>query len=140
MDSNHKMWRQHLSTATEHVLDSGTFLRGNLANIFKYKNFKSITWMAILIAVVLFFYVWQHMQVVRLGYEVQQLKQQHQHLLNKFYYWKYEMYKVKSLSEIEQIARQKLKMKTPSSNHVIIMKNPSSLGQWFDSWFFNKRI
>lgn len=125
---------QFFSTAGQ-AIDAGLFWRGNLAKAVKHRNFKGTFWGVLALSLFLFFYVWQHMQVVKLSYEVQGLKQEKQQLTNEYYYLKYKMYDVNSLSRVEKTAREQLGMVTPRTDQIVILDDGSSFTpKWFSFW------
>ena len=125
---------QFFDTAGE-ALDAGLFWRGNLAKALKRRDFKGTLGSVMILSLFLFFYVWQHMQVVKLSYEVQALRTEKQELTNQYYYLKYKMYEVNSLTRVETIARDQLGMVTPRTDQVVIMDDrPFFYPRWFTFW------
>lgn len=117
------------------ALDAGLFWRGNLAKAVRRRDFKGTLWGVLLLSLFLFFYVWQHMQVVKLGYEVQGLKSEKQRLTNEYYYLKYRMHEVNSLPRVERIAREQLGMVTPRTDQIVILDEGYSFTpKWFSYW------
>lgn len=117
------------------VIRNGVFWRGNLANAVQRRDFKGTAWGLVVLSVFLLFYVWQHTQVVKLGYEVESLRKERQDLVNEYYFLKYRINDVKSLSRVERIAREELGMVTPRTDQVVLMDEsetaPSRLvGAW----------
>jgi cell division protein FtsL len=128
------MREQFISTAGE-ALDAGFFWRGNLAKAVKRRDFKGTFGGVLFLSLFLFFYVWQHMQVVKLSYDVQSLKTQKQQLTNEYYYLKYKMHEVNSLSRVEKVAREQLGMVTPKSDQIVILDDgPQPYPRWFSFW------
>ncbi len=123
-----------LGTAGE-VLDAGMFWRGNLAGALKRRDYKGTFWGILFLSLILFLYVWQHMQVVKLAYEVQGLRAQKQALTNQYYYLKYRMYDVDSLTKVENIARNQLGMVTPRTDQVVILSDDSPLVPHWLAWW-----
>lgn len=117
------------------ILDAGMFWRGNLAKAVKRRDFRGTAWGIGGLSLVLFLYVWLHMQVVKLSYEVQGLKQQKQELTNEYYYLKYRMNDVNSLSRTEQVARGRLGMVTPRSDQIVILEDGADEAPvWLAFW------
>lgn len=119
------------------VLQAGMFWRGSLAKAVKRRDVRGTTWGVLAVSAVLFFYVWQHMQVVKIGYEVEALRKERQDLTNQYYYLKYRLNEVKGLSRVEEIARGQLGMVTPKSEQVVMLNEndlmPSRfVGAWFN--------
>lgn len=116
------------------ALSVGEFLRGNVQAV-QRRDFKGALWGVSVLALLLFFYVWQHMEVVKIGYEVQALRTERQKLTNQFYYLKYRMYEVESLPRIEKTAREQLGMVTPASNQIVILRDSAwSAPKWLSYW------
>lgn len=130
--------KQRVVRTTEAVgelIQNGLFWRGNLARAVKRRDFKGTAWSVLVIGSVLFFLVWQHMQVVRLGYEVEDLRQTRQDLINEYYYLKYRLNDVKSLSRVERLAREQLGMETPRAGQVVILDDSDAgAGRWVTDW------
>jgi cell division protein FtsL len=117
------------------ILDADLFWRGHLAKAVKRRDFKGTLWGVLALSLLLFFYVWQHMQVVKLSYEVQGLKLEKQQLTNKYYYLRYKMYDVNSLSRVEKVARLQLGMVTPRPEQIVILNDETSYyPKWFSLW------
>jgi cell division protein FtsL len=116
------------------ALRGNLFLRGDLAKAVRKRDFHGTAWALGLLCLVLSAYVWAHMTVVHLGYQVQELKAEKKKLVNEYYYLQYRMYDVRNLSRVEQIARTKQGMKTPSMDQVVILEEPSrSMPRWMAS-------
>ena len=125
---------QFFETANQ-AFDAGLFWRGNLAKAVRKRDFKGTIAGVLILSLFLFFYVWQHMQVVKLSYEVQSLKVQKQQMTNQYYYLRYKMYDVNGLSRVEKIAREQLGMETPRTDQVVILNDDFSLyPKWFSFW------
>jgi cell division protein FtsL len=125
---------QVVSTAND-VVDAGLFWRGNLAKAVRRRDFKGTIWGVAALAFFLFIYVWQHMQVVKLGYEVEALKVQKEELSNQYYYLQYKIHDVDSLARVETIAQSQLGMTTPRSDQVVILRDKdSSVPAWLLAW------
>ncbi|HUO56696.1 MAG TPA: cell division protein FtsL [bacterium] len=117
------------------VIDAGMFWRGTLTKAVQKRDLQGTLWGVLALSALLFFYVWQHMQVVKLGYEVQSLKIEKQKLTNEYYYLKYKMYDVNSLSKVEKEAREQLGMVTPRTDQIVILNEGSGYTpKWFNYW------
>jgi cell division protein FtsL len=103
------------------ALNEGLFLRGNLADAVKKHDFRRTGWGLAIVCVFLFAFVWAHMTAVRLGYEVQDLRSQKRRLTNQYYYLKYRLSDVRSLTRVENEAKGKLGMVTPRTDQVVIL-------------------
>ena len=125
---------QVVSTAND-MVDAGLFWRGNLAKAVQRRDFKGTIWGVLALTLFLFIYVWQHMQVVKLSYEVQALKVQKAELSNQYYYLQYKLHDVDSLARVETVAQSQLGMTTPRSDQVVILPDTdSSTPQWLRDW------
>lgn len=125
---------QFFQTANQ-AFDAGLFWRGNLTRAVRKKDFKGTVWGVLALSLFLFFYVWQHMQVVKLSYEVQGLKNEKQQLTNQYYYLKYRMYDANGLDRVEKMAREQLGMVTPRTDQVVILSDSSPFTpRWFSYW------
>jgi cell division protein FtsL len=125
---------QVVSTAND-MVDAGLFWRGNLAKAVQRRDFKGTIWGVLALTLFLFIYVWQHMQVVKLSYEVQALKVQKAELSNQYYYLQYKLHDVDSLARVESVAQSQLGMTTPRSDQVVILPDTdSSEPQWLRDW------
>jgi cell division protein FtsL len=117
------------------ALDHGIFLRGDLAGAVRKRDFRATAWALGLLSLLLTVYVGAHMAVVRLGYEVQDLKAEKRRLMNDAYYLRYRLYEVRSLSRVEQVAREGLGMVTPRTDQVVILgEGPVRLPLWLQAW------
>ena len=116
-------------------LDADLFWRGHLAKAVKRRDFKGTLWGVLALSLLLFLYVWQHMQVVKLSYEVQGLKQEKQQLTDEYYYLQYKMYDVNSLPRVEKVAREQLGMVTPREDQIVILDEKTAhYPKWFSFW------
>jgi cell division protein FtsL len=66
-------------------------------------------------------YVWQHIHVVRLGYEIEGLREEQAALVQENKALKLEMGQLRSLKRVEEIARQRLGMVTPKPGQVVLI-------------------
>jgi len=74
--------------------------------------------------ILLLFYVWQQIQVVRLGYKIELWQKEIENLEEKNRHLRFRIGELSSLKYIERIARKKLLMKPASSEVVIILPEP----------------
>jgi cell division protein FtsL len=74
------------------------------------------------------FYVWQHIQVLRLGYALEGLRAQRATLLQENKTLTLEMARLTALSRVEAIARARLEMETPRPGQVIVLPEPAQPG------------
>jgi cell division protein FtsL len=127
--------KEQIFATAGQALDAGLFWRGNLASAVKRRDFKGTFWGVTALSAVLFFYVWLHMQAVKIGYEVQGLKKEKQELTNQYYFLKYRMHDVDSLSHVEKVAREQLGMVTPKEDQVVILDDRGgSVPRWLSFW------
>lgn len=68
------------------------------------------------------FYVWQHIQVVRLGYEVEYLTGERANLIRQQKELRFEVAKLRSLRLVEEIARGQLGLTSPKPGQVIAVE------------------
>lgn len=66
-------------------------------------------------------YVWQHIHVVRMGYEIEQLREQQAALMQENKTLRLERGQLRSLKRVEAIARKRLGMVTPKSGQVVLI-------------------
>lgn len=66
-------------------------------------------------------YVWQHTQVVRLGYEIERLRETRAALEQERKALRLEMGQLRSLRRVEAIARTRLGMVTPKPGQVVLI-------------------
>ena len=127
--------KDQLFATAGQALDAGIFWRGSLAAAVKRRDFKGTFWGVLGLSAVLFFYVWLHMQVVKIGYQVQGLKKEKQQLTNQYYFLKYRMHDVNSFSRVEKVARGQLGMVTPKEDQVVILDDRTDFApRWFSFW------
>ena len=67
------------------------------------------------------FYVWQHIQAVRLGYEIEQLKKGRAALVQRERELTLEIAGLKSPKRIEEVARGRLGFITPAPGQIVIV-------------------
>lgn len=70
----------------------------------------------------LLFYVWQHIQVVRLGYEIERLKGERTALLQRERELNLEVAQLKSLKRVEEIAKRDLGLTSPTPGQVVFVQ------------------
>ena len=67
------------------------------------------------------FHVWQHIHVVRQGYELERLREVHAKLVQENKALRLEAGQLRSLRRVEEIARTRLGMVTPKPGQVILI-------------------
>ena len=68
------------------------------------------------------FYVWQHIQVVRLGYEIEHLQAERLALVRQENELRFEVARLKSLRRVEEIGRRQLGLTSPVAGQVILLQ------------------
>ncbi len=68
------------------------------------------------------FYVWQHIQVVRLGYQIERLQGERIALLRQEKELRFEAARLRSLRRVEEIARRQLGLTRPLPGQVILIE------------------
>jgi cell division protein FtsL len=68
--------------------------------------------------------VWQHVYAVRLGYEIERLREQQSALVQGNKELKLELGKLRSMRRVEEIARTRLGMVSPQAGQVTIIQEP----------------
>ncbi|MEE9522786.1 MAG: cell division protein FtsL [candidate division NC10 bacterium] len=76
----------------------------------------------------LIFYVWQHIQVVRFGYQVERLRAERVTLVQEGKTLNVELGRLRSLMRVEDLARRELGMVNPVPGQVILLKDPREGG------------
>ena len=77
-----------------------------------------------LVFVLLLFYVWQQIQVVRLGYKIETCEKEIKHFGDENRYLRIRIGELTSLEYIEKTAKEKLKMKPVTKERVVILPEP----------------
>ena len=68
------------------------------------------------------FYVWQHIQVVRLGYQVESLAGEQAGLIRQQKELRFEVAQLRSLRRVEEIARRQIGLASPKPGQVIVLE------------------
>jgi cell division protein FtsL len=87
----------------------------------EWLNFISIVGLCLLFLAGALFYVWQHVYVVRQGYELERLRETHAKLVQANKALRLEAGQLRSLRRVEEIARTRLGMVTPKPGQVILL-------------------
>lgn len=74
--------------------------------------------------ILLLFYVWQQIQVVRLGYKIESREKEIENLDEENRHLHIRIGELTSLEHIEKVAREKLQMKPANSEAIIILPEP----------------
>jgi cell division protein FtsL len=70
----------------------------------------------------LIFFVWSRLQITNLGYQISQADNEQQQLIKLNKQMKVEAASLKSLSRIERIAKNQLRLTNPEPNQVVFIK------------------
>ncbi len=70
-------------------------------------------------------YVWQHIHVVRLGYDIEALREARAALVQENKTLRLEMGQLRSLKRVEEIARTRLGMVSPKPGQVLLIQEPT---------------
>ena len=81
--------------------------------------------LGVLVLLAALLYVWQHTYVVRLGYEIERLREHQADLVQENKELRLEMGQLRSLKRVEEIARNRLGMVTPKSGQVVLIPQPA---------------
>jgi cell division protein FtsL len=68
------------------------------------------------------FYVWQHTRVVRMGYEIERLRDARAALVQEHKALRLEIGQLRALKRVEEIARTRLGMVTPRPGQVVLVR------------------
>lgn len=88
------------------------------------RELKPILLVGVILLLGLLFYVWQHVQVVRLSYQVERLRTARATLIQEGKALRVELGRLRSLRRVEELARRKLGMVNPVSGQIILMEEP----------------
>ncbi len=95
--------------------------RGRQRRWWEWVDAASLAGLGLLCLAGALFYVWQHVHVVRQGYELERLRQTHAKLVQENKALKLEAGQLRSLRRVEEIARRELGMVTPKPGQVVIL-------------------
>ena len=87
----------------------------------EWLNFISILGLWLVVLCGALFYVWQHIYVVRQGYELERLRETHARLVQENKGLRLEAGQLRSLRRVEEIARTRLGMVTPKPGQVVLL-------------------
>ncbi|MCD4812408.1 cell division protein FtsL [bacterium] len=79
--------------------------------------------------------VWQQMQVVKLGYEINQYRQQYHQLLDENRILLSRRNALASMERIETIAREAFGLEMPQSQQLIFLVDPAAKPEGIGGWF-----
>ncbi len=77
--------------------------------------------LGLLVLAVALLYVWQHIHVVRMGYEVEGLRHEKAALVQEYKSLRLELGQLQSMRRVEEIARNRLGMVTPKRGQVVLI-------------------
>ncbi len=83
---------------------------------------------------VVFLKVWQQMQVVKLGYQINQHRAAYHQLLDEHRVLTIRRNALASLERIEAIAREKLSLDTPKGEQLIFLVDPAARVEGLSGW------
>lgn len=87
------------------------------------KEFRPILFTTAIILAVGLLYVWQHIQVIRLGYRVERLNAELSALVQEEKELTVRIAQLKSLARIEEIARRRLGMVDPAPSQIVVVSS-----------------
>jgi cell division protein FtsL len=89
----------------------------------RWETLESLSAMAlgVLCLAAVLLYVWQHIHVVRLGYEVERLREAQAAQVQKQKELKLQLGQLRSLRRVDDVARKRLGMVTPKPGQVVLM-------------------
>lgn len=73
-------------------------------------------------------YVWQHIQVVRIGYQIERLRGERVTLVQEEKALKVELSRLRSLMRVEELVRGELGMVNPIPGQIILLEDPRGGG------------
>ncbi len=88
---------------------------------FRIKGFFLYLGRALLIVSLIFLYLWQHLRIKELGYELGKKEQERKVLMNKNQELESEASRLKSLKRIEEIARSRLGLEPSKEKESILL-------------------
>ena len=100
---------------------ASAFLKPRVDQIRRFDLLPSIL-VGSLVLVGVLFYVWQHIQVVRLGYQIEHLQGERIGLLRQEKELRFKVARLKSLRRVEEIARHQLGFTSPGPSQVILVE------------------
>ena len=100
---------------------AGGFLKPRVDQIRRWDLLPSLC-LASLVLFGVLFYVWQHIQVVRLGYEIEHLQAERVALVRQENELRFEVARLRSLRRVEEIGRRQLGLTSPVSGQVILVE------------------
>jgi len=87
----------------------------------QWLNSFSVVGLCLVILLGALFHVWQHIHVVRQGYELERLRALHGTLVHENKALRLEAGQLRSLRRVEEIARARLGMVTPGPTQVVVV-------------------
>jgi len=106
------------------VSGSGVLVKGRWEALFAWRKVDLLPpfVLGFLLLLGLLFYVWQHIQVVRLGYEIERLKGERTALIQRERELSLEVAQLKSLKRVEEIAKGDLGLTSPTPGQVVFVQ------------------
>lgn len=88
----------------------------------KVMKYSSLVYVSLVVMVVVLVYVWCHIQITEVNYEMARAIKTREQLLQENGRLKIEVERLKSPARIEDYARKKLDMNYPERNQVIVLR------------------
>lgn len=101
---------------------ASSLLKPRVDQIRKFDLFPSLL-LGSLVVFVILCYVWQHIQVVRLGYQVEYLAGERAGLVRQQKELRLEVARFRSLRRVEEIAHRQLGLMSPKPGQVIVVES-----------------
>lgn len=86
------------------------------------QGFSRLASLAIFIAVILLFYVWSRVEVVRLNYAILEVSKDEKKLYLENEHLKVELAELQAPSRLQYLAKTQKELKNPDSNQIVYMK------------------
>lgn len=100
---------------------AGSLLKPRIEQIRRFDLLQSLL-LGSLVLVGALFYVWQHIQVVRLGYQIEYLAGERTALMRQQKELRFEVARLRSLRRVEEIARRQLGLTSPQPGQVVVIE------------------
>lgn len=88
---------------------------------------KNIIVSLLVIIVIVLFYTWQRMEVLKISYEIDKLRNEKDELINKNKFLQVEVASLKSLDRVEKTSRHELGLVTPDKFEMISLEGEDSI-------------
>ncbi|MCP2520099.1 cell division protein FtsL [Candidatus Aminicenantes bacterium AC-708-M15] len=91
----------------------------------KKKEILKVIVVGIIIVILFIFYIWRHMEGVKLGYEIEKLRKEKEILNEEIKKLKLKKMNYLNLERVEKIAIEELKLVYPKSSQIIVWDKKS---------------